>query len=369
MSDKPKLKPYEADADLSDLTYLPGDEPQPPRAVKSSRPAEYDLSEVVLVDEGVELPSIAQAPKPSRFWSLGSSFAVFFFLFSIGFLAYQSVRVVLDAFVWWAPTGVLLGLLFAGVVITSVIAVTRELGRIRRQMRSLGTIRSAQREANSLLLSTGHDRGVAFAARVIRIYESRPEMVEPIRAFRQAVNSSLRDQEVVARLSSHVLRHLDDQARTVIGRALRDTAFISLASPNGLVDSLLTLWRELKLLREIAVTYGLAPGLIQQWTLLRRVLSIASTSGLANQAGDMAVQSLGGGIISRLSANAADALYTALRTARLGMYAMETCRPVTFVPEERRGMWILLRKAVRSVLTLVASGATNPDTNISVSSP
>src|SRR5262249_19401621 len=161
-----------------------------------------------------------------------------------------------------------------------------------------GKIESAQQEAALLLQSKGHDRGVGFAARVIGIYENRPEMTEPIRAFRQAVNSSLRDQEVVALLSSLVLRHVDDKARTVIGRALRVTAFIALASPNGLVDSLLTLWRELRMLREIAMAYGLAPGMIQQWTLLRRVLSIASTSGMANQAGDMAVQSLGGGIIS-----------------------------------------------------------------------
>jgi uncharacterized membrane protein YcjF (UPF0283 family) len=66
----------------------------------------------------------------------------------------------------------------------------------------------------------------------------------------------------------------------------------------------------------------------------------------------MAVQSLGGGLVSRLSANAADALYTALRTARLGIYAMETCRPASFLPEERRGMWTFLRKAAASVLTL-----------------
>ena len=67
----------------------------------------------------------------------------------------------------------------------------------------------------------------------------------------------------------------------------------------------------------------------------------------------MAVQSLGGGMVGRLSANAADAFYTGLRTARLGVYAMEVCRPVPLAPEERRGMWIFLRKAAASVLSLL----------------
>ena len=107
---------------------------------------------------------------------------------------------------------------------------------------------------------------------------------------------------------------------------------------------------------EIAVIYGLAPGLLQQWTLLRRVLWIAATSGMAAQAGDLAVQSLGGGLVGRLSANTADALYTALRTARLGLYAMETCRPVAFLPAERRGLSTLLRKAAVSVLALLERG-------------
>jgi len=35
---------------------------------------------------------------------------------------------------------------------------------------------------------------------------------------------------------------------------------------------------------------------------------------------------------------------------------METCRPVALLPEERRGMWSLLRKAAVSVLALLERG-------------
>jgi len=348
-----RVRPYEAEAARLTLSRLPGDEPAAERYIKVPPPIELAVEDVSFVDDEVEAPTgMARPSNDRKSWTAGTAFALSLTLFAAGFLAYQSVRAVLDALTWWAPSGILLGFLLASVLATGMVAIAGELYRIRRQLKSLGRIDAARREADLLMQSEGHDNGIAFAARLIGIYETRSDLAEPIRDFRLALNSSLRDHEVVARLSSHVLRHLDEQARTAVGRALRDTAVISLASPNGLVDSLITLWRELKMLREIATIYGLSPGLVQQWTLLRRVLSIAATSGLANQAGDMAVQSLGGGLVGRLSANAADAFYTALRTARLGMYTMETCRPVSFLAEERRGMWTFLRKAAVSVLTL-----------------
>jgi putative membrane protein len=360
MSDqsKPRSKPYEAAADRVTLTPLPGDAPEPEASLEMPPPQEFALGEVSLVAESPDLPAALAAPRKRRsFWSLGTAFSLSLTLFALGFLGYESIRAVLDALRWWAPSGVLLGLLLAGVVVTGILAIGREFGAIRRQLRTLGRIEVARQESDQLLLSRGHDRGLAFVARVIGLYDHRPELAPAIREFRQSMNSSLRDYEVVARLSIQVLSHLDERAREAVGRAMRDTAFISLASPNGLIDSLITLWRELKMLREIGMAYGLAPGLIQQWTLLRRVLSIAATSGLVNQAGDMAVQSLGGGLVGRLSANAADSLYTALRTARLGLYAIETCRPVALQPEERRGMWTLLRKAAFSVRSLLDRGA------------
>ncbi len=354
---RPGIKPYDLEAARARLSVLPGDDPPREPAADRPPPMDYALEEARFLEERPEPPPPALAPGRRRFWTLGTGFTLFAVLFAIGFLAYHAVRTVIDAFAWWAPSGVLLALLLAAAVLCGLVAIARELGVIRRQLRSLDTIAAARREADQLMQSQGHDRGVAFAARVIGLYESRPEMAGPIREFRQAVNSTLRDQEVVARLSSLVLRHLDEEARGAVGRALRDTAFISLASPNGLIDGLITFWRELRMLREVAVVYGLAPGLLQQWTLLRRVLFIAATSGMLNQAGDMAMQSLGGGMVARLSANAADALYTALRTARLGIYAMEVCRPVAFAPAERRSMWIFLRKAARSALTLIEGGA------------
>src|SRR5206468_3380926 len=111
MTDKPRVKPYEVDADPSKLSYLPGDQ-QPGHPVKAPPPMERSVAEANLIDEEAGLPApVAPSPAPSRIWTAGTTFLVLLTLFIIGFLAYESVRTVLDAWDWWAPTGIILGLL------------------------------------------------------------------------------------------------------------------------------------------------------------------------------------------------------------------------------------------------------------------
>src|SRR5690348_14646139 len=128
MRDKPRVKPYEAPADPSKLSYLPGDDLPPDHAVKAPPPMERSVAEANLIDEQTEiLVPVLPNRAPSRFWTAGTTFLVLFALFTIGFLAYESVRTVLDALAWWAPTGILLGLLLVGVIVTGIVAAAREL--------------------------------------------------------------------------------------------------------------------------------------------------------------------------------------------------------------------------------------------------
>src|SRR4029079_12956983 len=123
MSDKPRHRPYEAEAGDVSLSYLTGDAPQEEHASKAPPPREYSLGDVSLLEDGSELPvPLELARKRSGFWSTGTAFAFAFALVAGGFLAYESLRAVLDAFTWWAPSGVLLALLLAGVVVTGLVA-------------------------------------------------------------------------------------------------------------------------------------------------------------------------------------------------------------------------------------------------------
>jgi putative membrane protein len=71
--------------------------------------------------------------------------------------------------------------------------------------------------------------------------------------------------------------------------------------------------------------------------------------GAVDLVGGILVQQLGGAVMERLSASAAESAYAAQKMARLGIIAMALCRPVDFrlgeVPSLRRLVSGLLKPA------------------------
>jgi len=89
-----------------------------------------------------------------------------------------------------------------------------------------------------------------------------------------------------------------------------------------------------RLVREIAEVYGQRPGLAGTVHLLRRLASGAGMVGAVDLVGGILVQQLGGAVMERLSASAAESAYAAQKMARLGIIAMALCRPIDFRPGE-----------------------------------
>ncbi len=101
-----------------------------------------------------------------------------------------------------------------------------------------------------------------------------------------------------------------------------------------LLDTLLFAARAIRLIREIAEIYGQRPGLAGTVHLLRRLASGAGLVGAVDVVGGVVVQQMGGAVLERLSASAAESAYAAQKMARLGLVAMVLCRPLEFRPEE-----------------------------------
>jgi putative membrane protein len=90
----------------------------------------------------------------------------------------------------------------------------------------------------------------------------------------------------------------------------------------------------MRLLRQIAEIYGQRPGLAGTVHLLRRLVGGAGMVGAVDLLGGVLAQQLGGAVLERLSASAAESVYAAQKMARLGILAMALCRPVEFRPGE-----------------------------------
>lgn len=172
------------------------------------------------------------------------------------------------------------------------------------------------------------------------------------------------DSEVLALFSQSVLRPLDDKALQLVLKSSSQTALLVAASPLALADMLFVLWRNMKMLRDIANIYQISPGYWGQIRLLRQIAGNMVFAGAAELVTELGADWFSTELTSKLSAKLAQGLGSGVLSARLGVSAIQTCRPLLMLPDEKPKL-SQIRKALLTRLTSTVSqfftGKTAPD--------
>jgi putative membrane protein len=201
------------------------------------------------------------------------------------------------------------------------------------ELRGLLRLRSAERlrrlipSAVSSELKSEIDIAAAILAR-------DPLLGEAVGRYRAVLEPHHTGRDALELFSRFVLAPADRLAEGATRRATVQAFAINAISPTALLDTLLFAARAMRLIREIAEIYGQRPGLAGTVHLLRRLVSGAGLVGAVDLVGGVLAQQLGGAVVERLSASAAESAYAAQKMARLGIIAMALCRPVDFCPGE-----------------------------------
>jgi putative membrane protein len=161
-----------------------------------------------------------------------------------------------------------------------------------------------------------------------------PALGEAVATYHATLEAHHTGHDALDLFARFVLAPADRLAQGAIRRAAAQAFAINAISPTVLLDTLLFAGRAMRLIREIAEIYGQRPGLAGTVHLLRRLASGAGLVGAADLVGGVVVQQLGGAVLERLSASAAESAYAAQKMARLGLVAMAMCRPIEFRPGE-----------------------------------
>ena len=166
------------------------------------------------------------------------------------------------------------------------------------------------------------------------ILERDPMLREAVASYRAVLEPHHTGGDALDLFSRFVLAPADRLAQDAIRRAAGQAFVINAVSPTVLLDTLFFAARATRLMREIAEIYGQRPGLAGTVHLLRRLASGAGLVGAVDVVGGVVVQQLGGAVLERLSASAAESAYAGQKMARLGLVAMAMCRPIEFRPGE-----------------------------------
>ena len=144
------------------------------------------------------------------------------------------------------------------------------------------------------------------------------------------------DPETLLMLSeTHLLARLDAEARREIEAASRSVAAATALIPLALADVAAALAANLRMIRRMAEIYGGRAGAVGGWRLARTVMTHLVATGAVAAGDDLVHTMAGGGVLAKLSRRFGEGVVNGALTARVGIAAMEVCRPLPFLAQPR----------------------------------
>jgi putative membrane protein len=159
-----------------------------------------------------------------------------------------------------------------------------------------------------------------------------------IEAFQRKVQRHHTPAQQLELVSHTVLATLDRRAEAIVRRASTRAFAINAISPTALTDALFFAATGVRMVREIAACYGHRPTAAATVHLLRRLMVEAGRLGAIDLAAATFTQHIAGAVVERVATSAAESMYAAQRTARLGLATMQLCRPIPFRSQEIPGI-------------------------------
>lgn len=297
--------------------------PIPPRELPAPPPWEGE-------PEGAQEPLPPQPRlRPWGRWLLG--LLGLFLLTLMGREAVSLVSVEWGRNPWLGGWYALLILAMAATALLLAGRSLRDLGRLRR----VGELRE---EAARLHRENAFGTAEPFAARTVQLYRGHLGVQRSWGALQARADDTLSDREVLGRFSREVLQPLDREAYRVVARHAAGATLMTMVSPLAILDALIVLWRNLAMLRDVAMVYGLRPGWPGSALLLREVVTGMAVAGAGELLADTLSQGMGESVAASLTRRAAPGIANGLFTARLGLRIVAACRPLPFTAEDRAGL-------------------------------
>ncbi|MGL5009499.1 MAG: YcjF family protein [Paracoccaceae bacterium] len=257
------------------------------------------------------------APVRLALWAFG---ALFGFILSVALWDFVTSLLARNSLLGWTAFTLLsLAILAALILALREASAYMRLGRLDRLR--------AQTEA------AAHDLPAArsVVADLTRLYANRPDTAWGRARLAEAQGEVMDADALLAMTETELLHPLDQQARREVEAAARRVAMVTALVPMALADVAMALFANLRMVRRIAEIYGGRAGGFGSWRLMRRVFGHLIATGAVALTDDLIGSIAGGGVLSKLSRRFGEGVVNGALTARVGVAAMEVCRPMPFV--------------------------------------
>jgi len=246
----------------------------------------------------------------------------------------------IDLYLWVEQAfaySVKLGWAAAATVATGIAAAGALILRELRSYLELKHVEDHQRRLAPAETALAADVQAAIREVIAELPKDR-ETRAAIEAFQRQVQRHHTPAQQVEVLSQTVMAPLDRRAEAIVRRASTRAFGITAISPTAITDAVFFIYTAVRMLREVAACYGHRPTAFATGHLIRRLITEAGKLGIVDLAGAALSQHLGGAVLEKIAAGAAESSYAAQRMARLGLVTMGLCRPVPFRSHEIPGI-------------------------------
>ncbi|MEM8789484.1 MAG: TIGR01620 family protein [Pseudomonadota bacterium] len=258
---------------------------------------------------------------------------------AVGVAAWDFVFGLLGRNVWLGRAAlVLLGV----VAVWALSVIWREIAAWAR----LGRIDALQRQAADPQILRDRAGALAFGDRLLALYAPREELRLGSAELREQRAEILDADALMAATETALMKPLDTLARAEVEAAARQVAAATALVPLALADVAAALVANVRMVRRVAQVYGGRAGALGSWRLLRAVAQHLIATGAVAVGDDLIGSVAGGGVMSKISRRFGEGVVNGALTARVGVAAMEVCRPMPFRALPRPRVTHLVRRAL-----------------------
>ena len=231
-----------------------------------------------------------------------------------------------DDWIGWAAVGLL-----AIVLIALLMIILREAVGLLR----LGRLGKIRHEADSAARQNDKALAVDVTRRLKRFYAGREDLAWGLQRLAEHEHDIMNAEELLRLDERTLIAPLDPVARSVVAAAAKRVSVVTAVSPNAVIDMLFVAAQNLRMLRKLATLYGARPGTLSLLKLARMVVThIVLTGGIA-LGDDVIQQVIGHGLTAKLSARLGEGLFNGALTTRIGIAAIDVCRPLPYLEQPR----------------------------------
>lgn len=217
--------------------------------------------------------------------------------------------------------------LLAIAAVAAFVLAMRELVGLMR----LGRLAHLRTAAEAALRDRDAKAERQIVRRMRRIIGARPNHAWAAARFAEHEQDVRDPGDLFALADRELMTPLDTEARRLILTSAKRVSLVTAMSPIAFVAVAYVLLENLRLLRSLATVYGGRPGFVGSLRLARMVfVHILATGGVA-LTDDLIGQFVGQDLARRLSRRLGEGLFNGALTARIGVAALDICRPLPFV--------------------------------------